>query len=149
MQVQLLDETSVRFPVAAEALMNVHVHLMVKNRVEEHIQANISGWFHEQNSFQLPQGAIDRSLRGDCIKLPRTQLTGMRSCSPFQKPTPGAVKMPARSQDGIFIGPWMGAVNLEIQSPGPRTPKVEVHVFDAFAPARTGTRLAHLGAQKA
>lgn len=28
-------------------------------------------------------------------------------------------------------------------------PDVEAHVFDAFAPAHTGTMLAHLGAQKA
>lgn len=58
-------------------LIKAHVQLTAK-RVKEHIQANVTGVFYEQNFFQLSSVNYYMTHGGDCIKLTRTELMGMQ-----------------------------------------------------------------------
>lgn len=49
---KLLDEIFIQLPVASEALMKAHVQVTAKT-VKGHIEANVTGLFHEQSHFQL------------------------------------------------------------------------------------------------
>ena len=47
LKTKLLDQIFIQLPVASEVLTNACVQLTVKNRVKEHVQANVMALFHE------------------------------------------------------------------------------------------------------